>query len=50
MNLKETFIWTGHEDRSIVSTRSGVFKPIPDYEKILEEFEASYDKPEASGT
>ena len=50
MNLKETFIWTGHEAGSVVLTRSSDFKPIPDYEKILEEFEASYDRPEAPGT
>ena len=39
----ETFIYSGLDDASVTTTRSSIFKPINNYQEILNEFENSYD-------
>lgn len=45
----ETFIYTGMEYGTLTNTRSSLFKPVPNYKDIINEFENSYD-PSAMGT
>jgi hypothetical protein len=46
----ETFIYSGLDDASVTTTRSSIFKPINNYQEILNEFESCYepfpDKPQ----
>jgi hypothetical protein len=46
----ETFIYSGMDDASVTTTRSSIFKPINNYQEILNEFESCYepfpDKPQ----
>ena len=39
----ETFIYSGMESGIVTTTRSSLFKPVPNYQEILNEFENSYD-------
>ena len=46
----ETFIYSGLDDASVTTTRSSIFKPINNYQEILNEFESCHepfpDKPQ----
>jgi hypothetical protein len=39
----ETFIYSGMESGSVTTTRSSLFKPVSNYQEILNEFENCYD-------
>ena len=49
LNIMETFIYSGMESGIVTNTRSSLFKPVANYQEILNEFENSYD-PSALGT
>jgi hypothetical protein len=46
----ETFIYSGMESGTVTTTRSSLFKPVSNYQEILNEFESCYeaddDKPQ----
>jgi len=48
----ETFIYSGMESGTVTTTRSSLFKPVPNYQEILNEFENCYvaedDKPQGN--
>jgi hypothetical protein len=39
----ETFIYSGMESGTVTTTRSSLFKPVSNYQEILNEFENCYD-------
>ena len=39
----ETFIYSGMESGTVTTTRSSLFKPVPNYQEILNEFENCYE-------
>ena len=39
----ETFIYSGLDDASVTTTCSSIFKPINNYQEILNEFESCYE-------
>jgi hypothetical protein len=39
----ETFIYSGMDDATVTTTRSSLFKPVSNYQEILNEFENCYE-------